>query len=82
MNYIWIILWLLVGLWSAALRKQRSVWGIFLYALLGPFGILIFALTPVKRGSPPSLERGEGEEGKTRSPEETEQAEKETQSKE
>jgi ABC-type uncharacterized transport system permease subunit len=48
-NYIWIILWLLVGLWSAALNKKRTLPGVLLFALLGPFGILVFALTPPRK---------------------------------
>jgi hypothetical protein len=52
-KFIWIVLWLLVGLWAAALRKQRSFWGVLLHALLGPFGILLFALIPEKKKPAP-----------------------------
>jgi hypothetical protein len=65
LNYIWIILWLLVGLWSATLRRQRTLWGILLHALLGPFGILIFALTPAKKGPASHKEGGKSESGET-----------------
>lgn len=65
MNYIWIILWLLVGLWSATLRKQKSFWGILLHAFLGPFGVLVFALTPVKQNLSSNKEEKKAESQET-----------------
>jgi hypothetical protein len=50
--YFAIILWVGVGMFVAFLRGKLTLLGICWHILLGPFGILLFILTPLppKRG--------------------------------